>query len=269
MSHAATNWAIKQRGLKPATKILLWHLCDRYHPDNGCFPSQKTLASDCEMSERSIREHTNLLTRHGLIMTAMARLPGKKYESLVYYFAFEDDFKQRPPAISADGITAPKPPAESRQYHRQYLPTNSVREPVTEAVNASADFSDEFSKTWQPNEELTRWARSEGFTGHDIREQTKRFQDFYQKKRSPSSASFAWKKWMRDDKAYREKRAAKTDPDKAKHQRQLQRLEREYQEEVQQQAELRKSEREKLERQERARENVARQEAENGGLGGV
>ena len=33
MSHAATNRAILQRGLKPATKIVLWFLCDRHNPD--------------------------------------------------------------------------------------------------------------------------------------------------------------------------------------------------------------------------------------------
>jgi hypothetical protein len=38
MSHDATNWAIKQRGLKPTTKIVLWHLCDRFNPDSGCRP---------------------------------------------------------------------------------------------------------------------------------------------------------------------------------------------------------------------------------------
>ncbi|PKP62913.1 MAG: GntR family transcriptional regulator, partial [Alphaproteobacteria bacterium HGW-Alphaproteobacteria-8] len=36
MSHDATNWAIQRRGLKPATKIVLWHLCDRHNPDFGC-----------------------------------------------------------------------------------------------------------------------------------------------------------------------------------------------------------------------------------------
>ena len=46
MSHAATNWAIQQRGLKPATKIVLWHLCDRFNPDFGCFPTQERLAHD-------------------------------------------------------------------------------------------------------------------------------------------------------------------------------------------------------------------------------
>jgi hypothetical protein len=46
MSHEATNWAIKQRGLKPTAKIVLWHLCDRFNPDYGCFPSQARLAHD-------------------------------------------------------------------------------------------------------------------------------------------------------------------------------------------------------------------------------
>ena len=40
MSHKATVWAIQQRGLKPATKIVLWFLCDRHNPDFGCFPTQ-------------------------------------------------------------------------------------------------------------------------------------------------------------------------------------------------------------------------------------
>ena len=48
MSHFATNWAILQRGLKPATKIVLWHLCDRHNPDFGCFPTQARLAADCD-----------------------------------------------------------------------------------------------------------------------------------------------------------------------------------------------------------------------------
>jgi len=40
MSHQGTNWAILQRGLKPTTRIVLWHLCDLYNPDYGCFPAQ-------------------------------------------------------------------------------------------------------------------------------------------------------------------------------------------------------------------------------------
>ncbi len=61
MSHHATNWAIQQRGLKPATKIVLWHLCDRHNPDLGCFPSQNRLADDCEISRSTLNDHLDRL----------------------------------------------------------------------------------------------------------------------------------------------------------------------------------------------------------------
>ena len=61
MSHKATLWAIEQRGLKPTTKIVLWHLCDRYNPDFGCFPSQARLAEDCEISRSTLNDHLDRL----------------------------------------------------------------------------------------------------------------------------------------------------------------------------------------------------------------
>jgi hypothetical protein len=67
MSHEATNWAIKQRGLKPTTKIVLWHLCDRFNPDYGCFPSQARLAHDCEISRSTLNEHIGQLEATGLL----------------------------------------------------------------------------------------------------------------------------------------------------------------------------------------------------------
>jgi len=67
MSHEATNWAIKQRGLKPTTKIVLWHLCDRFNPDYGCFPSQARLAHDCEISRSTLNEHLGQLEATGLL----------------------------------------------------------------------------------------------------------------------------------------------------------------------------------------------------------
>ena len=64
MSHHATNWAILQRGLKPTTKIVLWHLADRFNPDYGCFPSQDRLAHDCEISRSTLNAHLALLEAH-------------------------------------------------------------------------------------------------------------------------------------------------------------------------------------------------------------
>jgi hypothetical protein len=67
MSHEATTWAIQQRGLKPTTKIVLWHLCDRFNPDYGCFPSQDRLAHDCEISRSTLNDHLAHLEAAGLL----------------------------------------------------------------------------------------------------------------------------------------------------------------------------------------------------------
>ena len=67
MSHRATNWAIQQRGLMPATKLVLWYLCDRHTPDFGCYPSQDQLAADAEISRASLNTHLRKLEEAGLI----------------------------------------------------------------------------------------------------------------------------------------------------------------------------------------------------------
>ena len=96
MSHAATNWAIQQRGLKPTTKIVLWHLCDRYNPDYGCFPSQEQLAHDCEISRSTLNEHLKALEMASLIRRVKRRTPGSKRQlSTRYILGFETGFKSQ------------------------------------------------------------------------------------------------------------------------------------------------------------------------------
>lgn len=130
MSHEATNWAIKQRGLKPAAKVVLWHLCDRYHVDHGCFPSLDTLAVDCEMSRRSVQDQLDTLETAGLIQVEkMPRQHGRMPRNR-YRFAFEDGVSLGqilPLAESALGKETPSPLANSDNHLGQNLPTNPVR----------------------------------------------------------------------------------------------------------------------------------------------
>lgn len=127
MSHDATNWAIKQKGLKPATKIVLWHLCDRFHPDQGCFPSLDTLAEDCEMSRRSVQDHIAELEKVGLIsVEKMPRRNGQLPRNR-YILAFETLGQNLPKAKSALGNSEPSPLANPRKSLGQNLPTNSVK----------------------------------------------------------------------------------------------------------------------------------------------
>ena len=68
MSHYMTALAMKQVGLKPATKIVLYWLSDHHNSETGeCFPSHKRLAELCEMTDRSVRNHLEELQNLGLI----------------------------------------------------------------------------------------------------------------------------------------------------------------------------------------------------------
>ena len=93
MSHKATVWAIQQRGLKPATKIVLWFLCDRHNPDFGCFPTQARLADDAEMSISALNEHLAKLQELRLIHRVRAQDPHThKRLATRYILGFEDGF---------------------------------------------------------------------------------------------------------------------------------------------------------------------------------
>lgn len=162
MSHAATNWAIQQRGLKPATKIVLWHLCDRHNPDFGCFPTQARLAEDAEMSISSLNEHLKKLEALGLIRRIQCQdHRTKRRQATRYILGFEMADPQEPlPEIGdgqkgvdwendtephpefGDGANSefePDPSPKNRQSHLRNSETNLVREPLREPVKEEED----------------------------------------------------------------------------------------------------------------------------------
>ena len=131
MSHKATNWAILQRGLMPATKLVLWYLCDRHNPDYGCFPSQGQLAADAEISRASLNVHLEKLETGGLIRRQRrVDEDTRKQRSTRYILGFEDDFGREPCPESGHGI-GQKPCPDFAKSRVQILDTNLVREPVT------------------------------------------------------------------------------------------------------------------------------------------
>ena len=152
MSHRATNWAIQQRGLAPATKLVLWHLCDRHNPDYGCFPSQDQLAADAEISRASLNVHLDKLEQAGLIRRERRHSEGAhRRQSTRYFLAFEPEFSaQAELPLAAENRPDPcpesrhgngqKPCPDFAKSHVQNLDTNLVsKEPViTTARDAGA-----------------------------------------------------------------------------------------------------------------------------------
>ena len=157
MSHRATIWAIQQRGLKPATKIVLWFLCDRHNPDFGCFPTQARLAEDAEMSISALNEHLALLERAGLIRRIRSHDPRThRRQATRYILGFEDGFTPEPTPEPGDGPRetkgehsanptpetgdgaisgfSAKPSPDFAESHLRNPETNLVREPLREPV---------------------------------------------------------------------------------------------------------------------------------------
>ena len=162
MSHKATVWAIQQRGLKPATKIVLWFLCDRHNPDFGCFPTQARLADDAEMSISALNEHLARLEELRLIHRVRVHDPRThKRQATRYILGFEDGFPQEPTPETGDGFEGTdeeqdgdptpesghgaisgfpaKPSPDFVESHLRNPEINLVREPLSKPVKEEED----------------------------------------------------------------------------------------------------------------------------------
>ena len=193
MSHAATNWAIQQRGLPPATKLVLWHLCDRHNPDFGCFPSQAQLAEDAEVSRSQLNVHLQRLEAAGLIRRVQrVDEATNRQQSTRYILGFEKGFAQAPSLETGHGspgteIEQPALPSPETGHGYEGEPspvlgpsrvrkpdTNPVREPVREeeerasAPISSDDWERIISAVLQDADcvEIPRWWQGDGAKAH-------------------------------------------------------------------------------------------------------
>jgi len=68
MSHQATNWAAELRGIPPMAKLVLLRLADRADEFGICYPSQRRLAAECGITERTFRNAITDLICRGLVI---------------------------------------------------------------------------------------------------------------------------------------------------------------------------------------------------------
>jgi len=88
-----TALAMKQTGIKPAAKIVLYWLADHHNAETGqCNPSISRLAKCCEMSRRSVETHIATLERAGLVTRKpMRRDQGGKTSNAYILHLLESD----------------------------------------------------------------------------------------------------------------------------------------------------------------------------------
>jgi DNA-binding MarR family transcriptional regulator len=114
VSIAAVNWAFAQRGLKPASKLILVYLADCHNRETRrCDPSQAALAEECCMSRASVNTHLKLLEEMGLIRRIQRTDKStKQQERTLYILGLDGD-------DLAEQTEAKKPEAVSKNWTRK------------------------------------------------------------------------------------------------------------------------------------------------------
>ena len=218
MSHLMTALAMRQKGLKPATKIVLYWLADHHNSETGdCFPSMGKLAEECEMNRSTVQEHLKKLEAAGLIQRiARTRENGSK-TSNAYALILQDG------GNSANGWR------KNRQGHggnsaNHNLGSNNPLEPdgskvpVTgEADLFAADAEDQKQRrnpeaqklpfSWVPSEADKTYALKQGLTDQEISEIAEAFLVYFTEgKRKNDKRTFkgwqqSWQGWVRREKS--------------------------------------------------------------------
>ncbi len=139
MSHYMTALAMKQTGLKPAAKIVLYWLADHHNESTGaCFPSLRVLADECEMSKRAVQGHLDALEAAGLIARKVRARENGSQTSNGYVLNLT-------PAPMQD---LPPPIADSATLPMQDLPPHNLGNNNPGNKPLSCDAQDRFEEFW-------------------------------------------------------------------------------------------------------------------------
>ena len=86
MSRKANLWAIEQRGLKPTTKIVLWHLCDRFNPTMAASLRKPGWLMTARSADPTLNDHLDRLEAARLLRRVPRIGPVTKRQVPTRYF---------------------------------------------------------------------------------------------------------------------------------------------------------------------------------------
>lgn len=157
MSIQAVAWAISQRVGSPTGKVLLMCLANYANEKGECWPSQKTISREAELSERSTRDWLQKLEAQGFISRSRRhRSDGSRTSDHVVL-----NLSRAPTSgennLTADSAARPnqaangsKPSGSSLHTYRQELPgiEPSPKPSEEPSSGAQARGTDGFKKLW-------------------------------------------------------------------------------------------------------------------------
>lgn len=158
MSIQAVSWAMSQRVGSPTGKILLICLADYANEQGECWPSQKTIADNTELSERATRDWLKKLEAKGFISRSRRhRTNGSRTSDLFVLNLFlapksDKNNQTAESAVRSDlAANGSKPTGSSRRTYRQEMPgIEPSLKPLEEpSSGARTPETDGFEKLWE------------------------------------------------------------------------------------------------------------------------
>ena len=187
MSHYMTALAMKQKGLKPATKIVLYWIADHHNGETGeCFPSLARLHKCCEMSVRSIQDQIAVLCEAGLITMVQRKRDNGSQTSNAFILGFS-------------GVQdLPPPLAESATPPMQNLhPLNLVSINLGSKLEKAQKYACQIPDDWVPSEKNITDAQDKNFTDGEIKNEADKFRDYHLARGSKfKDWNAAWRTWL-------------------------------------------------------------------------
>lgn len=184
MSHYMTSLAMKQAGLKPATKIVLYWLSEHYNGETGaCFPSLSRLSKLCEMSKRSVQTHLAELQSKGLI-----KIHERKHNGMQTSNDYELLLEGAQKLLGGVENTARGATQDLLAFN--LVNNNLVKKPVGKKAKT-------LPENWVPNENNIQDALSRDFTEQEIKHEAEQFRNYHHAKGSAfKSWDAAWRTWL-------------------------------------------------------------------------
>lgn len=139
MSVQAIGWALAQTVGSSSAKSVLVAIAN-YADENGqCWPSQGRIASDTELTDRSVRTAMALLEENGFINRVERRRPDGSRATDTISLIMQPEKSSAPPETASKKAEAISPPPEGVSGLTTFEPSVNHQEPVARASAAKID----------------------------------------------------------------------------------------------------------------------------------
>lgn len=109
----------------PNSTAVYLSLCRRANKEQFCFPSERLIAKDHGLTEKTSRKYLRLIERANIIRIEKERRQDGKYQCKTYYLLDKSEWKH-PSVFSTDGNKRHKPSVNNRQNQRYEIPTKDA-----------------------------------------------------------------------------------------------------------------------------------------------